>query len=396
MASTQTTMTNQPRIPTHTKSTIHTHPQPQDTTEVAYPLGLFVGGFRWSGSGAVSDWLAGHQGLCQLEGCEASFGEIRAINYGLRYLAQTAAGTVPWGERLGRWALCPEPRLWKKVLGTPLTARRGPASALYSLADRAFTSAARFRIIPGLPIYKPLLDTQLGRDFTQDAEYLNLVSAYAASLHGYLDSKGSQGPEAFPPWQNPAVRKAASAVLGLFYRRLTREGRVPIFDNAFSGLNPELLELARGGVFKRKLLLLVRRDPRDQFVDLVRFSGSTFSWSVGGFIRQYRKAQEKTARFLAGLAETKDKDKDGPELVRVVGFEEFVLDRNGARTALQTELCDFWSKDGCGPAGNWLPGSFRPEQSARNIGLWRASALKGAIQRICRELPEFLVQGEGQ
>lgn len=351
------------------------------------PLGLFVGGFRWSGSGAVSDWLAGHEGLSQLKGCEASFGEIRAINYGLRYLAQTAAGTVSWGERLGRWALCPDPRLWGKVLGDSLTARRGPLSSLYFLADLAFTSAARFRIIPGLRFYKPLLDTQLGMDFTQDSEYLSAVSAYATSLHGYLDRKAGTSLPGSAPWQDKEVQKAASSVISLFYHRLTRDGRLPIFDNAFSGLNPELFGLLSGNVFRKKVLLLVRRDPRDQFVDLVRCSGSTFSWTVSSFIRQYRSAQAKTASFLAEM------DGDGSCLVRVLGFEDFVLDTGGARTALQAELLDFWAGEGQGPSGAWLAGSFRPEQSAANIGLWRTAGMSRAIKIISRELPEFLVQG---
>jgi hypothetical protein len=354
----------------------------------------------------VSDWLAGHQGLCQLKGCEASFGEIRAINYGLRYLAQTAAGVVPWGERLGRWALCPDPRLWSQVLGKPLTARRGTLAPLYFLADLAFTSAARFRIIPGLPVYKALLDTQLGGDFTQDGEYLDAAAAYAASLHGYLDrmalegsgrtgsgqaGSGVAGPDGAPPWRDLEVRKAAAAVIGLFYRRLTWDGKVPIFDNAFSGLNPELFGLLAPDVFRRRVLLLVRRDPRDQFADLVRYSGSTFSWTVGSFIRQYRRAQEKTAKFLAETADAKD---TGSCLVRLIEFEDFVLDSKGARTALQAELQAFWAVDG--PAEAWLPGSFRPEQSARNIGLWRSSGMRKAIVKISRELPEFLHQGDGQ
>ncbi len=93
-------------------------------------LGIFIAGYRWSGSGAVSDWLAGHDSLCRVEGSEAAFGEIRAINYGLRFLVQTAAGRIPYGERFGRWALCPDPLLWPKILGPALTLKRGRFSAL--------------------------------------------------------------------------------------------------------------------------------------------------------------------------------------------------------------------------------------------------------------------------
>ncbi|MFH2116214.1 MAG: hypothetical protein ABIJ86_17070, partial [Spirochaetota bacterium] len=289
-------------------------------------LGLFVGGFRWSGSGAVSDWLAGHEGFHQIDDCQASFGEIRAINYGLRYLAQTAAGQVHWGERLGRWALCPDPHLWDRILGKPLALRRGPLSVLYNLADLAFTSVARFRIIPGLPAYSGLLDTQLGRDFRQDEEYLAVVSQYAAALRQYLDETGPAGSEGPVPWEHKAVRYAASGILELFYHRLSKATSVPIFDNAFSGLNPELFGLLSDGPFRRRVLILVRRDPRDQFVDLVRCSGSTFSWTVSSFIHQYREAQAKTAVFMRNLGV------DDSVMVKLIGFEDFVRDTGGART----------------------------------------------------------------
>lgn len=354
------------------------------------PLGLFVGGFRWSGSGAVSDWLAGHEGFYQIEGCQASFGEIRAINYGLRYLTQTAAGQIRWGERLGRWALCPDPGLWGAVLGKPLTSRRGALAPLYYLADLAFTSAARFRIIPGLPVYKGLLDTQLGRDFWQDEEYLAAVSSFVAALHMYIDETGFAAAEGFFPWDHRAVRQAAGGILELFFHRLSRNGRVPIFDNAFSGLNPELFGLLSDGPFRQRVLLLVRRDPRDQFVDLVRCSGSTFSWTVGAFIRQYRKAQEKTLGFMEKLGG------DDTVMVRLIGFEEFVLDREDARTRLRQDLLSFWRSGHTVPDATLGPGSFRPEESARNIGLWRQSPMKTAIDRISRELPEFLVEGVDQ
>ena len=62
-------------------------------------LGIFVAGFRWSGSGAVSDWMAGRAALRQAPNSEASFGEIRAINYGLRNSLLAAEGPRPFGER---------------------------------------------------------------------------------------------------------------------------------------------------------------------------------------------------------------------------------------------------------------------------------------------------------
>src|SRR6056297_2629263 len=95
-------------------------------------LGIFVAGYRWSGSGAVSDWLAGHSDLCRVKESEEAFGEIRALNYGVRYLLLSAAGEVPFGERIGRWALCPDPKMWTAVLGRSLSMERGVFSIFYS------------------------------------------------------------------------------------------------------------------------------------------------------------------------------------------------------------------------------------------------------------------------
>jgi hypothetical protein len=350
-------------------------------TEAPIPLGVFVGGFRWSGSGAVSDWLAGHRGVCRPADSEASFGEVRALNYGLRYLAQTAAQDVRWGETLGRWALCPQPSLWPAVLGAPLTRERGSLAPLHAAADALFTAAARFRIIPGLSFYKPLLDAQLGGDFREDREYLQAVSDLSSSFRSFMRRRAS-GSAPAKPWEDDEARGAASRFVALMYRRLSRDGAVPIFDNAFSGLNPELFHLIDGALFQRRIIILVRRDPRDQFADLVKCSGSTFSWSAGSFISQYRRTQKKTADFASSIAE------DRNTLFRLVNFESFVLDSGGVRTALAADLCAFWA--GREPPGEWLPGPFDPAQSARNIGFWRTAGLGAAMRRIEKELPEFL------
>ncbi|OHD14705.1 MAG: hypothetical protein A2Z96_05825 [Spirochaetes bacterium GWB1_48_6] len=160
---------------------------------------------------------------------------------------------------------------------------------------------------------------------------------------------------------------------------------IPIFDNAFSGINPDLFRLLSPELFSRKVLLLVRRDPRDQFADLVRYSGSTYPWNVRSFIKQYRIAQYRTAQFLERM-----RDEPGT-MVRLLGFEEFVLDSSGARTALQADLRLFWEQDGFGPSGLWGQGAFHPEISAKNIGLWQESRHHGAMKLISRELREYLV-----
>jgi len=351
-----------------------------------YPLGVFVGGFRWSGSGAASDWLAGREGLLQHAGSGASFGEIRALNYGLRYLAQTAAGTIRWGEGLGRRALCPEPSLMPELLGRPLSLERGALGPAYRLFDAMATAAASTRIIPRFSAYKGLLDAQLGRDFREDGEYRGAVAALAAELRAYL-RRPAAGPAAggwaAAPWADAKVRRAASRLIGLFHARLSEGAAIPIFDNAFSGLNPELFGLVSPELFAKRVFILVRRDPRDQFADLLRFSGSTFPWSAPSFVRQYRRVQAKAAACLESLSA------EGGVLARLLNFERFVLDSEGTRSRLGEELEEFWR--GAAPAGAWRQGPFVPAESARNIGQWRSSGHRRSMRLIERELPEFLM-----
>lgn len=362
-------------------------------------LGIFIAGYRWSGSGAVSDWLAGHDGLCRVEGSEAAFGEIRALNYGLRYLLQTAAGHIRYGERLGRWALCPDPELWDDILGSPLTRERGKLSVLYTLADALYFTAASYHIIPRVTKYKQLLDAQLGMDFRSDKEYLDIIHNLTTSLQNYMSHKNkkrtSTGPE-----DNDSIRLSASMLLSLFYQRLSRNGKVLIFDNAISGINPEHFKLLDPYMFPGQIIIFVRRDPRDQFAELVKYSGSTFSFSVGKFIRQYRHTQAKTRQYID---EVNGQNQNNIRFIRQVSFEDFVLNTGNLRTRLKDDLQEFWKPFGIKEIKNWSKGSpnvevsdgmnnlFNPGKSMVNIGIWRSSGLHRQMNRISNELSEFIL-----
>jgi hypothetical protein len=339
-----------------------------------YPLGVFVGGFRWSGSGAVCDWLGGHEGLAEPEGSDSAYGEIRAVNYGIRYLVLTAAGAIRWGETLGRYAICPDPVLQKKILGPSLA-----VSKINRTLDLLFTVAARFFITPPLKGYRPLLNAQLGRDFAEDRDYLNAVSHFCSSLRSNIIDKK------IDPWRDSKVIESASSVIAVLHKRMCSEGIVPIYNNAFSGLNPELFNLVSDNLFSKKIYILVRRDPRDQFADLVQFSGSTFSWTVGKFINQYKKVQERTARFL------EMQNDNSNHMIRLVNFEHFVRNDKETRDKLRDELENFWSEKHLAPKGQWCSGKFKPEESMENIGLYKRAGLTKAIDRIERELSEYLV-----
>jgi len=366
-------------------------------------LGIFIAGYRWSGSGAVSDWLAGHHSLCRVEGSEVAFGEIRALNYGLRYLLQTASGRIKYGEKFGRWALCPDPKLWNTVLGSFLTRERGSLAWLYLLLDQLYFTVARFHVNPPVTKYKQLLDLQLGMDFRLDEEYLLFVSKLNSSFRNYMkdniNSGFEKGPENFKE-----VGYQVSMLLSFFYNRLSRNGKILIFDNAISGINPEHFKLLDSSVFFGQIIIFVRRDPRDQFAELVKFSGSTFSWSVGKFIRQYRATQEKTRQFIESVSNIPclGENQKCAKFIRQVSFEEFVLNTDNSRSRLKDDLQEFWEPFGLKRIEEWavgepdlevadgMNGLFNPQKSKKNIGIWRSSGLQRQMNRISNELSEFI------
>jgi hypothetical protein len=134
-------------------------------------FGIFISGFRWSGSSALSDWLESFPSLRKPLESDAPYGEIRALNYGLNYLLKTAEGLRPFGESLGRYALIPERKLWSEVFGKSLSSERGMSSLPMRLSDQALMSVARFRLNPPLSSYGPLLNTQLGKEFQKDEHH---------------------------------------------------------------------------------------------------------------------------------------------------------------------------------------------------------------------------------
>lgn len=358
---------------------------PTTPTIDTHSLGIFVGGFRWSGSGAVSDWLGGHENINLIKNSAASFGEIRALNYGVRYLTQTAMKIIPWGETLGRWAICPSPDLWKKTLGPTLTSRRNSLAPIYSLADFLFTSIARFHIIPGVHAYKTLLDAQIGGDFRKNSAYLQAVSDFSMALHAYMrENDKTEFPQ--KPWENPHVARCASKIISLFFNSLSENGTIPLFDNTFSGINPDLFKLIVPELFSKKIFILVRRDPRDQFADLVKYSGATYFWNINSFIHGYRRSQKTISEFLRTYGN------ETQTLIRLINFEDFILDTAHTRSKFQQELLTFWNSDEAMRNKKWTSGSFQPEESAKNIGLWHRAGLPNSIKKITKELPEFLVK----
>ena len=145
-------------------------------------LGIFTAGFRWSGSSAVSDWLESFSAIRKPEGCEAAYDEIRALNYGLTIFLKTIMRKYYVGEKLARYSMCPDKSEWKRFFGEPLYKSKGIYAPFIAAADSFFMAAAASRLTPGLDMYGPLLERQLGVSYKEDAEYLKIVSNFTEAV----------------------------------------------------------------------------------------------------------------------------------------------------------------------------------------------------------------------
>ena len=348
------------------------------STENSCPTGLFVSGYRWSGSGAVIDWLSGCPGLSVAPEDLAPLGEIRALTYGIRDLFAVATGGIRLGERIARAALCPDKAVARTTLGA------GEAGPVMHALDTVYTIAVANRLRPPITMYKHYLDAQLGSDFRYDQEYLRAVSRFADALRGARHSDN--------PCSHSALRWAISNLLCLMGTRVAPAGSTHVFDNALPAARPEMFELIDPTVFPVRVVILVARDPRDQFVELVEHSNSTFSWSYTSFIQRYREARRRTDAFLA---RRKQQPGPGREMYRCVSFEDFVLNVRSIQDDLQTQITTLLNPsgtDGAAMPQHWISDRFNPEESARNIGIWKRSALKRQIRAIEYSLPEYLYQ----
>jgi len=339
-------------------------------------LGIFVCGYRWSGSSAVKDWLRGYACIDIPPGSDISDGEIKALNYGLQNLLLIAEGKSLLGEHLARCALCPDKSLWPEVLGPPLLHSCGPGARSAALCDRALMLGASRVLRPGLDHYPALLREHLGKDHALDTEYLEIVSRL---LHALRQESPPMDPAGTSQRQ---LSLSVSKLAALFYdRQLQITGTVPVFDNAIAGPNCRYFTLLHPDIFNRQVIFPVFRDPRDQFAEQVRFSARTCSWMVRRFIREYRLNQERTADFIRAHRH------DRAKLIRQLSFESFVLDV-GVREKLADEIVELLNNSSLSSALN--DSFFNCDRSMENIGIWKKAGLGRQMQLIKNELKSFL------
>ena len=338
-------------------------------------LGLFVSGFRWSGSSAVSDWLNRYHQLERPEGTDEAYGEIRALNYGAQKLLLVAEQKVIFGERLARWALYPSPRRWAEIFGPSFYRSRGLKGHVHKLADAFLLSLVKRRLHPVLDAYRPMLEAQLGADALEHDLYIQRVSEFSNALRDYLDARtGCVDRDA-------RVADALSNLFVLFYDHANSRGLIPLFDNAVAGANAKYYHLLTTEAFDKQIIYLVYRDPRDQFAELVRHSVSTLSIMVASFIRDYRSN-------VAGAQALADEFRfDERRFVRMLSFEEFVCNE-GLRSDLAGEIEVIMDKFHVSTAQS--NGDFSADRSRRNIGIWKHAKLDRQMNSIASELGQYL------
>lgn len=132
-----------------------------------------------------------------------------------------------------------------------------------------------------------------------------------------------------------------------------------LLNQAGSGWNA----VASSDFFSRRKVVLVTRDPRDQFAELVTYK---MARDVDEFIRWYSAMQQRIALQHTDLL--------------VLGFEDFVL----RHKSLAAELCDFAGID---PS---LSSSYSADESAHNISKYRSILKPYEIDRIEKKLGKFL------
>ncbi len=341
-------------------------------------VAMFVAGYRWSGSSAVCEWLEDFGCFRKPRGCETSFGEIRAFNYGLMLSLAVGEGRTFLGDRLARKALHPESRGRRALLGPSLNWQKGPASPMFAALDALYMVAVSPFLNPKASTYGRMLDIQLGCDHRGDAGYRGRVSAFVDALRNRMRT-----PDPRVPFDSdPAVRSAVSALMALFYDRLRDDASVPIFDNAISGLYPERFDLVGPAEFQRQVILLVHRDPRDQFAELVKYSPKNHPWMVKGFIRTYRALMARTEAWLSNSGRVPGR------MAANLSFEAFVCDTDGCRSGLRESIGQV-ARESFGTIPRFEP-KYDADASRKNIGVWRKSGLDREMRLIERELPEYL------
>ena len=175
------------------------------------------------------------------------------------------------------------------------------------------------------------------------------------------------------PDDSPDARSRLAAVANRFLDAMIDSFGVAAEDKVLldNFVHPDRLD--RAGWIDNARFLMVRRDPRSQYVSTF-FEHKKFHRDVDRFIEEFRRRENE---FQAQLALH-----GSPEQIQVVQFEALV-GSEAFRRQLAADLGLNWERR---TAARY----FRPEESARNVSNYRNFHRPGDIEKIEHYLAEYL------
>jgi hypothetical protein len=145
------------------------------------------------------------------------------------------------------------------------------------------------------------------------------------------------------------------------------------YDSVMRAWRPDLVQTV-----KDARMVAVIRDPRDMFVTYLRMERPTLG--VKTFLEEFGARLEQYEQGLTHMA-------IDSQNFRLVRFEDFVLD-----AGVRQSLCDWL---GVANTADVRRGDFIPEQSARNIGVYKTHPDTAAIAEIEKAFPGWCFAAPG-
>jgi len=293
---------------------------------------VFAAGFGWSGSGAVVDFLYGHEGG-SLGGCGRELALFRGTTGfpSLTSIFDGVRGTV-------------DAQTFMEFL-------LGPAVLGLYLPE---TNAAGWR---NKSLFKANLDAKNGRSALMRA---------CNDLIGSLDDVTGDNPQR----AHDQMMRGLASFAGNAMRALgPKDSQCVIFSNCIPCHNMRNMTLFPGAVN-----IVVRRDPRDQFVARYYEAPANDVLSADAFIDLLQTRYHDLERVVNAL--------DLHDYIMDIKFEDFVLDASVREKILLDLHIDPVKRSGTV--------AFDASASSKNIGIYKDFPDQDAIRKIANAFPEYL------
>jgi len=303
------------------------------------PKYIIVLGTTYSGSGAVYDYLAGRGDMYDpLDGAEYLLPQSPG---GL--MALEAASGDAFHHAMSDYAVIQFTKLAQKLARSP---RRSPYGKAYSSYVPEFLNEIEHFLLEITVAKMPM-----------SLEWHNMMEHSAIRIIGRL--KARLGIHSNPMAthvicsQDDLVHAATKMHDRLFH---SSSKKPVLLNQAGSGWNP----VHSTKYFEERKVVLVTRDPRDQFAELKQFKKAQ---DVEEFIEWFRALQQR----IAAVEES---------VVMKLPFERFVCNNK----ASVTSLCDHFRLDAAAPS------SYEASLSEKNIGKYKRWLTPHEIERIEADL----------